>query len=75
MRDGLRNVWFRPFVNSESLCGFPLSERFSWEPKLWFENSCDEFSGRRGSHLVIPVASDPTMDSARGRALESNERS
>jgi hypothetical protein len=28
------------------------------------EDGCDEFPGRRGSELVIPVASDPTVDSA-----------
>jgi hypothetical protein len=29
---------------------------------------CDEFPGRRGSDLVIPVASGLTMDRARGSA-------
>ena len=34
--------------------------------------SCDEFLGRRESHFMIPVASDPTMDSARAGPLESD---
>ena len=37
------------------------------------EHLCDEFPGRRGSHFVIPVASDRTVDSARAGALESGE--
>ena len=44
----------------------------SRERELRFEGGCDEFPGRRGSHFVIPVASDPTMDSARAGALESD---
>jgi hypothetical protein len=35
-----------------------------------FEGSCDEFPGFRGSHLVIPVASDPAMDSARAGSAQ-----
>jgi len=34
--------------------------------KLRSERSCGEFPGRRPSHFVIPVVSDPTMDLARG---------
>src|SRR5439155_18946178 len=39
--------------------------RFAWSKRssgTLFQGCCDEFPGRRGSHLVIPVASDPTMD-------------
>src|SRR3989449_420235 len=43
----------------------------SRERELRFEDCCDEFPGPRGSHFVIPVASDPTMDSARAGAFES----
>src|SRR5437763_8365992 len=35
---------------------------------------CDEFPAPRGSLFVIPVASDPTMDSVRAGALESDWR-
>jgi hypothetical protein len=42
------------------------------ERELRFEDSCDEFPGRRGSHSMSPVASDPTMDSARAGAFESD---
>src|SRR6266511_5721103 len=34
----------------------------------------DEFPGRRRSNFMIPVASDPTMGSARAEALESDGR-
>src|SRR5437899_7985845 len=44
------------------------------ERELRFEDCCDEFPAARGSHLVIPVASDPTMDSARAGALDSDWR-
>ena len=40
--------------------------------ELRFEDSCDEFPGRRGSDFVMPVASDPTMDSARAGPFESD---
>jgi hypothetical protein len=33
-------------------------------------DGCDEFRGCRRSLLVIPVASDPTTDSARAGVLE-----
>src|SRR5437660_1256289 len=39
-----------------------------------FADSRDEFPIRGQSQLVIPVASDPTMESARAGALESRER-
>jgi hypothetical protein len=48
-----------------------VAPRSSWTTQR-FEESCDEFPGRRGSYFVIPVASDPTMDSARAGALESD---
>jgi len=40
--------------------------------ELRFEDSCDEFPGRRGSDFVMPVASDPMMDSARAGPFESD---
>src|SRR5207237_1533255 len=36
------------------------------------KDSCDEFPGRRESHFMIPVASDPTMRSARAGPFESD---
>jgi hypothetical protein len=39
------------------------------------QDRCDEFPRRRGSHFVIPVASESTIDSACAGALESDERS
>ena len=42
------------------------------ERELRFEDSSDEFPGRRRSHSVIPVASDPTMGSAGARPFESD---
>jgi hypothetical protein len=44
------------------------------ERELRFEDWCDEFLGRRASHFVIPVASEPRMDSGRAGALESDWR-
>jgi hypothetical protein len=35
---------------------------------------CDEFLGIQGSPLVIPVACDPTMSSARAGVLEADRR-
>ena len=55
---------------------FEIPERFQplggRERELRLENSCDEFPGRLGSHLVIPVASDPTMGSARAGPFKSD---
>src|SRR5947199_1922896 len=56
------------------MCAAPDRDVHRRLRELQFKDCCDEFPAPRRSDVVIPVASEPTMDSARAGALESDRK-